>query len=365
MKDLTRLFEDAGLPENLSLGLITPQGWSLLGLLGLVEGADSNQAIPLALAGAGTRQLAMFRLAVGLMGASPVVLMDEPELGLEPYRQRKLVSDIREAVGTRGQAFLTTHSPAILEALEGGEISRLAPTGGPVFIQGRHVQRLQTEAPDSLLSRIPVLCEGDTEAGLLHPVLESFARDDGLGGIDVMGLRLVSRSGQPQILAEAEELLGLGLSLGLFVDCEINHAGRRRRIADNPRCAFGMWETVRNVEEAVCHWLPFENLPDVIKLAADLRDRPEQDLLQQVGDFVGSPGRVGLPQLLDAHSEEEIRKAMSQAMLSKNNAWFKTEPWGRELGSFLLTVGLPEPMHTTLHGFWREIVELGGWAPKR
>lgn len=365
MSELTRLFEDSGLPEDLSLGIITPQGWSLLGLLGLVEGAESSQAIPLAFAGAGTRQLAMFRLAAGLMGASPVVLMDEPELGLEPYRQRKLVSEIRQAVGERGQAFLTTHSPAVLETLKDGEVSRLTPRNNPIALKGRHAQKVQAEAPDLLLSRLPILCEGDTEAGLLNPIFESYARENGLGSIDAMGIRLVGRSGQPQILAEAEELLGLGLSLGVFVDRETTHTGRRRRIARNPRCAFASWDSVRNVEEAVCEWLSFENLSEVIKLAADLRGRAEQDLLQQVGEFIGSPGRASLPELLTSHDEEEVRAALSRAMLSKNNPWFKTEPSGRGLGSFLLAVGLPDRMQTLFHGLWGEVVNLGGWVPRR
>ena len=360
---LRDLFGEAGLPENLSLGMITPQGWSLLSLLGLVEGTDPGETIPLAFAGAGTRQLTMFRLAAGLMGSSPIVLMDEPELGLEPYRQRRLVADIREAVGERGQAFLTTHSPAILGALQVGETSRL--TSGeknPLPLGGDGLARIQREAPDSLLSRLPVLCEGDTEAGFLTPVLDHFASEDGLGSIDSLGIRLVPRRGQPLILDEADELLGAGIAIGLFVDNETGFQGRRGALASKARCAYGSWQDVRNLEEAVAIWLPWEMLASIVELAAKLRRREETDLLQQVGEAIGAPGRRTLDELRETHSEENVRKAVATAMLSKNNPWFKTSEGGQALGDRLLEIGLPQEMQEALKSFWMRVLAEAGWV---
>lgn len=214
------LFTQAGLPDHLHLSLITPQGWSLLTLVGLLEGVKPEEAVPLALAGAGTRQLALFRLAAALMEDSPVVLLDEPEFGLEPYRQRRLVAEIRAAIGEHGQAFLTTHSPAVLDALEIGEVSRLIGGGNPVALGGAHIGRVQKHAPDALLSRLPVLCEGETEVGLLTVVLNDFAKADNLPDLDALGIRLVARLGQPLVLDEADQLLQAGLACGLFVDDE-------------------------------------------------------------------------------------------------------------------------------------------------
>jgi ABC-type transporter Mla maintaining outer membrane lipid asymmetry ATPase subunit MlaF len=90
------------LADELRLSIITPQGWSLLTLVGTLEGAEGAEAVPVALAGAVTRQLAPFGLAAALMEGAPVVLLDEPELGLEPCRQRRLVQEIRAAIGDHG-----------------------------------------------------------------------------------------------------------------------------------------------------------------------------------------------------------------------------------------------------------------------
>lgn len=359
---LRTLFTEAGLPDDLHLSIITPQGYSLLTLVGLLEGEKAEEAVPLALAGAGTRQLALFRLAAALMEGAPVVLLDEPELGLEPYRQRRLVAEIRSTIGEHGQAFLTTHSPAVLEALEIGEISRLAVGANPVALGGAHIGRVQEQAPDALLSRLPVLCEGDTEAGLLDPVLNRFAHDDGLADIDALGIRLVARTGHPLVLDEAEEFLRASLACGLFVDNENTHAGRRAALAAEPRCAFGTWDGVRNIEEAVVTWLPWSQLTRILELGAELRGRPMTSLLQQVGECVEKPGKATLDMLRDEFGEPKVREALGAAMQSKHNAWFKTVDGGVALGRLLLELGLPPQINDALRAFWRRVRQEAGWA---
>lgn len=358
---LRGLFTEAGLPDELHLSIITPQGWSLLALVGLLEGAEAGEAVPLWQAGAGTRQLALFRLAAALMEGSPVVLLDEPELGLEPYRQRRLVAEVRSAIGDRGQAFLTTHSPAVLEAIDIDEISRLSTGATPVALSGRHMARVQKQAPDALLSRLPVFCEGVTEAGVLALLLNGFARDDMLADIDALGIRLIPRSGQPTILDEADDFLRAGIPCGLFVDNENEHSGRRASLAAQSRCAFGTWDGVRNIEEAVARWLPWERLDAVLELAASLRTRAMEDVLRQVGDCIGRPGIESLESLRAAFGEEKVRQAVASAMQSKNNAWFKTMEGAQALGQLLLSTGLPPEIETVLNAFWQRVRQEAGW----
>jgi putative ATP-dependent endonuclease of the OLD family len=359
---LRTLFAEAGLPDDLHLSIITPQGMSLLTLVGLLEGDTAEAAVPLAFAGAGTRQLALFRLAAALMEGAPVVLLDEPELGLEPYRQRRLVAEIRSAIGERGQAFLTTHSPAVLEALHAGEVCRLPTGADPIVLDGEHVARVQSQAPDALLSRLPTLCEGDTEAGLLRPILNAMADDDGLPDIDALGIRLVARNGQPQVLSEVEQFLDAGLHCGLFVDNEAAHTGRRAALAERDGCALGTWTSVRNIEEAVATWLPWDQVPPVLDLAARLRDRPVEDLLQQIGDCIGKPGRNTLDDLRADFDKPTIRGAVANAMQVKGNAWFKTVDGGEALGALLLELGLPPELDTHFRGFWTQVRQESGWA---
>jgi hypothetical protein len=119
---------------------------------------------------------------------------------------------------------------------------------------------------------------------------------------------------------------------------------------------------VRNLEEAVAIWLPWEMLASIVELAAKLRRREETDLLQQVGEAIGAPGRRTLDELRETHSEENVRKAVATAMLSKNNPWFKTSEGGQALGDRLLEIGLPQEMQEALKSFWMRVLAEAGWV---
>src|SRR5207248_9463818 len=99
------------------------------GLRGLAVG-ERGEAISLASAGQGTQRLASCVLARELalarqLAGAPLVVMDEVELGLEPYRRRLLVQQLRRLLGKTGQAFLTTHSSTVLAELTIEELHRL------------------------------------------------------------------------------------------------------------------------------------------------------------------------------------------------------------------------------------------------
>lgn len=350
---LRGLFAESGLPPDLHLGIVTPRERSLLGLLGLLHGEGIDSAIPLAFAGSGTRQLALFRLAAALIGDCPILVLDEPEAGLEPYRQRRLLADLRAAVGDRGQAFITTHSPNVLGALRPGEISRLAKGEPPVSIDGPGMAKVLQEAPSAFLCKYPVLCEGPTEAGLLEALWPPLAAEDGLGDLDAAGIELVSRGGQPEVLVEAEGLLAAGIRCGLFVDAEDAHAGRRESLEGNDLCSYGSWDEVKNVEAAVAAYMPFAQLDRVLDLAVDLGRKRRDSLLQQVGSKAGRDGVASIDDLRESIGESETRTAIGEAM--DKRGWFKSRSRGQALGSLLLDCGLPPEIESVIRGLWSRV----------
>jgi putative ATP-dependent endonuclease of OLD family len=357
VQTLRELFAQAGLPADLHFGIASPQGSSLLGLVHLLSGPTIQEAIPVANAGMGTRQLALFQPASVLLTGVPIVVLDEPEAGLEPYRQRRLIADVRRLVGSEGQAFFTTHSPAILGVLQPGELTRIAADQRPVVLHQPGVGRLLREDPDALLSRLPVLAEGLTEAGFLAPMLHVFADEDGVQDLDTLGIRLVARGGQPHVLDEVEALLAAGMDVGAFIDDEQQYSGRRDRIAAHERCAFGSWNDtgVRNIEEAVARWLPFPQLPRVVEAAAAVVGRSVEPFLAQVGAKAGHPGTTTLEVLADKLGEGAVRTALEQAMQASGKAWFKSLDGGPALGRLLVEVGPPPQIDGVVRGLWTAI----------
>ncbi|HET6998186.1 MAG TPA: AAA family ATPase [Solirubrobacterales bacterium] len=109
---------------KLDLAMLSPRGQNLLGLVGLFGTIDGT-TVPLVNAGLGTQQLALFTLAHLLVSGSPLFVIDELESGLEPFRQRDLIARIRKTIGSGGQAFITTHSPAAVGEMTIEELHRV------------------------------------------------------------------------------------------------------------------------------------------------------------------------------------------------------------------------------------------------
>lgn len=112
--ELDAAFSKRTLPDELGLGLSGNQGFSINALIGLTAKKD-NVELPLAVWGAGTRRLAALEVAAIHHGDNPITVVDEAERGLEPYRQRMLVEDLEKS---ESQVFLTTHSNAVLRAVD-------------------------------------------------------------------------------------------------------------------------------------------------------------------------------------------------------------------------------------------------------
>ncbi|MBI2862799.1 MAG: AAA family ATPase [Chloroflexi bacterium] len=359
LEELRQRFKAQGLPSDLHLGLITPQERSLLWLVGLLNGVKPEQAVPMAFSGSGTTQLAMFALASALAQGDPILVVDELEAGLEPYRQRAFLRSLAKLSGATGQAFVTTHSPAVLSVLTGKQVARMMPGTNPRTLDDAHIDKLLRQAPAAFVSRLPILCEGETEAGLLSEVLEHYATQEGMGGLDVLGIEVVAREGitlgQPLVLQEAKALLDAGFACGLFVDNETFHKGARAELCQRDRCAFGCWETVVNIEQAVATWLPVEKLSKLVDLAASLQpERKLEAFLQQVGDRAGKPGKGSISALIETLSEKAVRDAVSRAMQGEGR-WFKQMGRARALGRFLLDEGVPPEIEEVFQAFWQSI----------
>lgn len=63
-----------------------------------------------------------------------VLLIDEIESGLEPYRLRTLINELRNRFEEDGQIIMTTHSPTSLVELTIEEIFRVKSSAGNVTV---------------------------------------------------------------------------------------------------------------------------------------------------------------------------------------------------------------------------------------
>lgn len=346
-------FADSGLPDDLHLAVMPPHGTSLVGMVALVAGEDPATAVPLVCSGTGTRRMALLQLAAALIDGVPIVTADEPERGLEPYRQRALMAQLRSLVGDTGQAFVTTHAPAVLGCAADAAVWRCRRGAEPARVNGPVLARLMRDDPESLLARIPVICEGKTEIGVLSVLVPHLFNVD----IDQEGYRLVDGRGQRGAIDTATALADQGIACGAFLDNEDFDQGRRQRLLDRRDVAAGAWTEVRNIEEAVAQWLPFEQLDAVVNLAGEITGQPDgRHQFAQIRTALGD----NAPTLQDArerHGETAVRRAVAQAM--GDGKWFKDEFGARELARKLIALGVPDRIAATIRAFWTRVAALG------
>ncbi len=348
-------YEAAGIPSEVAIGIVAQEGMSPTGLLGLLEGSDPESRIPLYRAGSGTRRMAVAWLARLAADSGLIVSLDEPEVGLEPYRQRALVARARALAGDTGQVFMTTHSTHVVERLEPGELWQQRREDSPVHL-GAMPTRMMRGAPEAFLCRLPVLCEGETEAGLLDVLLPSIAKQRGDPLSDDLGIVPVAREGQPSVLVEARALLDAGISCGLFVDNDPGNSGTRARLAAEAGCAAAVWGPYQNIEDAVASTLPLARLDELVATAMRATHAPERSLRAQLGQAAGRPGEATVAALVAALGEDAARRAVGRAM--QDGAWFKSFSGGRELARSLVAWGVPAPIDAHVGTFWGRLKAL-------
>jgi putative ATP-dependent endonuclease of OLD family len=341
-------FEAEGLPKNLHLGLFPQQGNASTSMVALFTGDKPEEAVPLAYSGTGTRQLAVLSLSTADLGQSPILTIDEPERGLESYRQRTLVTKIVRAVGDTGQAFLCTHSPAILAALPENSVWRMRGGQGPTAFD-KALSRLLKADPEAFFVPYPVICEGVTEIGFLHAVLPAL-----LGcTLDVLGIRLIDGEGQPSVFKTIRAFHEAGLKCAAFLDNEDKHSGLRAEMTE--KCGLFVWSGVKNIEVAIASTLPLDHWSDLILTAAENSNRAKS-YEDQLRDCLppSQPGeRPSFAQLVETHGEATLRKALGTAM--QDGEWLKTKRLGYAVGRKLLEWGLQDNIASAIRAFAKHL----------
>lgn len=180
--------------------------------------------IPLRCAGTGTTRLAVAALQSTEAAHRKFLLVDELEFGLEPHRISLLVSHLRARTALSGQAFITTHSLAVLREARFGEVhvcrrskdGTLTITGAneidtPALDSKRYVR----DKGEALLARSVLVCEGQTEVALLKGYSSARAMD-----FQSHGVVFVDGGGDPGCFGLALHFAKLGYRTAVLTDSD-------------------------------------------------------------------------------------------------------------------------------------------------
>jgi putative ATP-dependent endonuclease of OLD family len=384
LESIDERFSKRSLPQPVRLGLVGTPGVSLAASVGLMIGQDDETALPLPAWGTGTRRLATLELASIVADTVSLAVVDEPEGGLEPYRQRAFIGDLNQ--GGRRQAFITTHAPAILSeaASLGATISRInlvsspsvdeaAPVAGAeqamaprepqvhelTSLEGKEIGRLLKSHPEAVLARLPVICEGITEEGFVSRLLIAKFGE----AFSVRGIFCVDGGGHDRALAICQALLKAGFRAAAVADDEGRSDGRWKDIGK--RAALLRWENGATLEHALFSALPDDVLPLVISWPEEFGGRPGRHCMPDLRAALGDEDRDSTPKhLMEEYGRERFVKALCAAACPprdgnrKPTGWFKSFEGGFLLAEKLLSLSpVPKEMNDKIAAFLKAVEE--------
>lgn len=315
--------------------------------------------VPLRVYGLGTRRLITFGLQLDCSSNGAIVLVDEIEHGLEPYRLRRLLRVLQtEATNNNGQVILTSHSPVSVVELNVDNICIVRSDEGitKCLEIPDDMQATIRTVPEALLARKVLVCEGKTEFGLCL-ALENYWINEGKPNLAYLGVTLIEGGGDTSPI-RAQQLKMLGYDTCLLIDSdkldELNPSIEELKGAG---VKVFYWKDKVCTEERIFLDLPFYYLEDAFNLAIEIKgkDSVVDAVLARLSLNRNQVGDTPSSWLGNGVNEEEIRRALGK--VAKEKSWFKRIDYGQEIGQ-IVTNALAAIQDTCLAD---TISQIEGW----
>lgn len=295
---------------------------------------DNN--VPLRQKGTGSQRLLSMGLNINAFEDGTVLLVDEIETGLEPFRLRSLINEFRSTHEDNGQVLMTTHSPVVVAECSVNELLIVHSNSGRTSVFSLLdeenidvMQRIIRTNPESFLSKRIIVCEGKTEVGFIR------ALDDYLSNTDNFrmayeGVTTANGSGS-DVLTTAQKLMGCGYDVCVFMDSDREDQESEKNIAckkyDIPIYS---WATGNSIEEQIfcdsCNTM-LKNL-----LSVAIEDKGIQRIKTKLQDL----SFVKIEDTIEIKSTTKTQRKQLGTIAKKEN-WYKRIGLGQEIGNIVFS----------------------------
>jgi len=367
LAELENAFAKKRLPTGLDIAVTGGAGPSIASMVGLTAQRQAV-ALPLTSWGAGTRRLAALAIAEKTQSAAPIVVVDEVERGLEPYRQKALAESM---ILRPSQSFVTTHSPFVIRSAAKGTLWYLAQGDTIGAIKSDILREFVNSNPMALLARLTVIVEGVTELGFVGALLTR-----ALGGdVRPFGIEIAKGNGHERTRQLLDDLRKVGLTFGGFADEEKLYPEVWARIKKALGPLLFRWKA-GCIEQNIIGAIPEAQLLALItdadgektgerlqsiakRLGCEKKDFPTLQAeataaSQRVGDIIL---QAALGQVPDGASDESKKEFKRHA-----GRWFKTFEGGCELEAKMFALGVWPQLKVQLLPFCNAVRESVGLA---
>lgn len=223
--------------------------------------------------GLGSQRLASIALNLEIKEESSLVLIDEVETALEPFRIRNLIIQLRDRVKKGGQVLFTTHSPIavdsclpeelfIMQNVSNGKwlyhVGAICKDGGLEISFKRNIK--------CLLARRIIVCEGNTEVEFVKS-LESYYLWNDNKNLACFGIDYIDAHGGESAPQVAFMLNQLGYSVCVLMDSDKKTALEKKNEVHSkaPEISFITMEEGNCIEQQIINDAPevfLRSIPD-------------------------------------------------------------------------------------------------------
>ena len=237
-----------------------------------------DDRVPFSQRGLGSKKLLSIGMNVDSFADGTLVLIDEIETGLEPYRISTLINQLRSQFKENGQLIMTTHSRSVVCECTVDELCVVNTSDKEVKvcrlneienIQG-DIQGIVRGEPDAFLCKRIIVCEGKTEIGLLR-ALDSDLYKKTKTRFAYYGIGTALGGGGIKSFRLAALLKNCGYDCCIFMDSDISSEEKQKEEMKDLEIPVFSWEAGNAIEEQIFKDASIQCAEQLIALAVEQR----------------------------------------------------------------------------------------------
>lgn len=235
-----------------------------------------DDKVPFSQRGLGSKRLLSIGMNVNAFDDGTLVLVDEVETGLEPYRISALINQFRKQFKDKGQIIITTHSMSAVCECSVNEVC-VCNNNGNAFQLHRlnekdeikaDVQALLRSTPDAFLCKRVIVCEGKTEVGLLR-AFDSYLAKKGIGRLAYHSVTAIPGGGGDNFFQLALLLHKCGYDVAILMDSDIPEEDVQKQHMREIGIPVFDWEPGFAIEQQIFKNVSLECVDDLLAIAIE------------------------------------------------------------------------------------------------
>lgn len=316
-----------------------------------------DDKVPFVQRGLGSKRLLSIGMNVSACDDGTLVLVDEVETGLEPYRISSLINQFRSKFKNQGQLIMTTHSRSVVCECGIDELCVVNNVAGELKVHQLNkaedirgdIQGIIRGEPDAFLCKRIIVCEGKTEIGILRSLDEMHFKKTG-ARFAHYGVGTALGGGGNKFFTLARLLKTCGYDCCILMDSDIASEEAEKEELERKDVKVFSWEEGNAIEEQLFQDCSVQCAEQLIAYAVETKGIQSVETLLN-NEFKGEEKeyRVENESIIICGNSDgyvsidvlrrigKVAKGSSGNKKQKESGWFKRIDRGQDIGDIIFS----------------------------